>query len=111
MTTFDNREQGYENRYIRGESLAFDVRMRAYHLFGLWAADMLGFSKTMAEDYAETLIETGLDPATDKAVLEQVGGDLSIKSISVSQHRLARRLAQYKEQARKEIMEMGETPH
>ena len=39
MSTFDEREKGYEKKFERDQELAFKAKARRNKLLGLWAAD------------------------------------------------------------------------
>jgi hypothetical protein len=39
MTTFDNREQAFENKFAHDEEMLFKITARRNKLLGLWAAE------------------------------------------------------------------------
>jgi hypothetical protein len=55
-TTFDKREEGFENQFAHDEELKFKATARRDRLFGLWAAQQLGLTGTAAEDYAKSVV-------------------------------------------------------
>ena len=42
MTTFDKREEGFEQQFAHDEELRFKATARRNKLLGLWAAEKLG---------------------------------------------------------------------
>ena len=44
MSTFDRREEGFENKFAHDQELQFKALARANKLLGLWAAQQLGKS-------------------------------------------------------------------
>ncbi|MEO1248775.1 MAG: ATPase inhibitor subunit zeta, partial [Pseudomonadota bacterium] len=42
MTTFEDREKGFEAKFKHDQELQFKVANRRNKLLGLWAADLLG---------------------------------------------------------------------
>ncbi|NBO19216.1 MAG: DUF1476 family protein, partial [Proteobacteria bacterium] len=42
MTTFDDRDKAFENKFAHDEELKFKIHARAVKLLGLWAAGLLG---------------------------------------------------------------------
>ena len=44
MTTFDEREKGFEAKYKRDQELQFKVTARRNKLLGLWIAEKFGLS-------------------------------------------------------------------
>ena len=55
-TTFDKREEGFENQFAHDEELKFKAVARRDRLLGLWAAQQLGLAGTAADDYAKSLV-------------------------------------------------------
>ena len=43
MTTFDKREEGFEKQFAHDEEVKFKATSRRNKLFGLWAAEKLGY--------------------------------------------------------------------
>ena len=52
MTTFDEREKAFEDKYKHDQELQFKVTVRRNKLLGLWLAEMLGLSR----DNVETVV-------------------------------------------------------
>ncbi len=42
MTTFDDRENAYENKFAHDAELQFKADARCNKMLGVWAADLLG---------------------------------------------------------------------
>ncbi len=49
MTTFNNREKAFEDKYKHDQDLQFKVEVRRNKLLGLWVAEMLGLSGADAD--------------------------------------------------------------
>ena len=52
MTTFDQREQAFEQKFEHDEELRFKARARRNKMLGLWAAGLIGKTGDAAEAYA-----------------------------------------------------------
>jgi len=76
MTTFDERETAFENKFAHQQTLLFFALARSNKLLGLWAASILGKSKDAADAYAASLVHEELRTATPGRVLERVAEDL-----------------------------------
>ena len=50
MTTFDKREEGFENKFVHDEDLKFKAEARRDRLLGLWVAEKLGLSGEAANE-------------------------------------------------------------
>ena len=80
MTTFDNREQAFENTFAHDEEMQFKAEARCNRLLGLWAADLLGKSGADAESYAQEVVKADFEEAGFEDVLRKVNSDLEGKA-------------------------------
>lgn len=78
MSTFDDREAAYENKFAYDEATKFKIAARANRLLGLWVAGMLG--KDDAESYALEVIKSDFEEAGHEDVVRKVAGDLGGKA-------------------------------
>ncbi len=103
MTTFDDREAAFENRFAHDEQLRFKATARRNKLLGLWAAERLGKSGADAEAYAKSVVLADFQEAGDEDVVRKVRGDL--EGASVSETDIRTQMNTLMAQAVKEIME------
>lgn len=104
MTTFDDREQGFENKFSHDQELEFRITARRNKLLGLWAAQLLGIHGSDAETYAKNLAELELQKPADENVITKVLSDFKARGIEMSDHRLRRHLDELGQTARSQIM-------
>lgn len=76
MSTFDDRENAFENKYAHDEEMKFKAAARANKLLGLWAAELLGKSGDDAAAYAKDVIKADFEEAGHEDVVRKVAGDL-----------------------------------
>lgn len=76
MTTFDDRESAFENKFAHDEEMQFKAQARANKLLGLWAAELMGKSGADAEAYAKEVIHSDFEEAGHEDVYRKVSGDL-----------------------------------
>lgn len=76
MTTFDDRESAFENKYAHDEEMKFKAAARANKLLGLWAADLMGKTGDEAQAYATEVIKADFEEAGHEDVVRKVAGDL-----------------------------------
>ncbi|MGA8962008.1 MAG: DUF1476 domain-containing protein [Pseudolabrys sp.] len=86
-TTFDKREEGFENQFAHDEELRFKAMARRNKLLGLWAAGILGKSGPDAEAYAKEVVMADFESG-DKDVAHKIIKDLEPKGITEQQIRL-----------------------
>ena len=105
MTTFDEREKGFEAKYKHDQELQFKVGARRNKLLGIWAAELLGLSGDDASAYAREVIESDFDEPGDDDVLRKVMGDFSTKGVDKSEHQVRKQMDDLMDVARRQIME------
>lgn len=76
MHSFEERQKGYEGRFVHDAELAFRAEARRNRRLGLWAAGLLGRCGSEADAYAEALLATALEENGSTRVFEQVSADL-----------------------------------
>jgi len=83
MTTFDDREKGFEAKYKHDQELQFKVMARRNKLLGLWAAEKMGITGADAETYSKDVVASDFDRPGDDDVLEKVHGDFTEKGLDL----------------------------
>jgi len=76
MSTFDERENAFENKFAHDEEMKFRAVARRNKLLGLWAAELLGKSGEDAEAYALDVVKADFEEAGHEDVVRKVAGDL-----------------------------------
>lgn len=76
MTTFDDRENAFENKFAHDEEMKFRAEARCNKLLGLWAADLLGKTGEAAQAYAKEVVKSDFEEAGHEDVVRKVSGDL-----------------------------------
>lgn len=84
MTTFDDRERGFEARYAHDADKEFRVTARRNRLVGLWAAQKLGLTEAEAEAYAKSVVQADFEETGDEDVIRKLIGDLLKGGIETS---------------------------
>lgn len=106
MTTFDDREKAFEEKFAHDESIMFKVRARRNRLFGEWiATELLGMSGEAVKDYAASVVKADLEEEGDDDVVRKVHADLEAAGVDFSDHRIEKSLGDYMATARQQIME------
>ncbi len=76
MTTFDDRENAFENKFAHDEKMKFKAEARRNKLLGLWAAELMGKSGDAATAYAKEVIAADFEEAGDEDVFRKLSDDL-----------------------------------
>ncbi len=80
MTTFDDRENAFENKFAHDAEMQFRAEARRNKLAGLWAAELLGMTGDAAADYAMTVVSADFEEAGNEDVVRKLAADLGDKS-------------------------------
>ncbi len=76
MTTFDDRENAFENKFAHDAEMQFRAEARRNKLLGLWAAELLGKKGDDADAYAKEVVKADFEEAGHEDVVRKVAGDL-----------------------------------
>jgi hypothetical protein len=90
MTSFDKREEAYEQQFAHDEELRFKATARRNKLLGLWAAEKLGMTGAEAETYAKSVVMSDFEEPGDHDVLRKIRRDFDEKSVVQSDHQISR---------------------
>ena len=90
MTTFEDREKGFERKFAQDEELKFKATARRNKLLGLWAADKLGLTGDEAQAYAREIVKADLAEPGEEDVFRKVRSDFDAKGIAESDHQIRR---------------------
>ena len=95
MTTFDDRERAFEQKFVHDEEMHFRALARRNKLLALWAADQLGLSMRDADAYLRQTIETVLMPDGDDRLAAKIGSDLGAVSSEWTELRVRELMAEF----------------
>lgn len=105
MTTFDDRERGFEKKFALDAEQEFKATARRNRMLGEWAAGLMGL-ETVA-DYARAVVKSDFEQPGDEDVLRKVFGDLKGAGVSVSEGEVRMKMDELLAQAREQIKQGG----
>jgi len=104
MTTFDDREKAFENKYAHDAEMQFKAEARRNRLLGLWAAEKLGLAGAEADAYAKSVVIADLKEAGDEDVYRKVKADFDAKGVAVTEAELRKRMSDLRVEAKSQVM-------
>ena len=104
MTTFDKREEAFEQQFAHDEELRFKATARRNKLLGLWAAEKLGLSGAEADAYAKSVVVADFDEPGDHDVMRKIRTDFDAKAVEQSDHQISRVMDELMAKAVADIM-------
>ena len=72
MTTFDDREKGFESKYALDQDQEFKAVARRNRLLGLWAAEKMGLNADRAEEYGRAIVKADFEQPGEEDVYRKI---------------------------------------
>ncbi|WP_306029900.1 DUF1476 domain-containing protein [Stappia sp. MMSF_3263] len=107
MSTFDRREEAFENKYAHDEELRFKAVARRNKLLGLWAAEKLGLDADKAQDYAKEVVRSDFEEPGEEDVFRKIRKDFDDAGVDQSDHQIRRTMDELLHQAAEQIQSEG----
>lgn len=84
MSTFNEREKGFESKFALDQDLKFRAEARRNKLLAEWAAGKLGITGAALEDYVRAVRKADLEEKGDEDVFRKIHDDLAAGGVKVS---------------------------
>jgi hypothetical protein len=106
MTTFDDRERAFENKFAHDADMAFRITARRNRLLGQWAAALMGLTPEETDAYAKAVVQADFEEAGDEDVVRKLLGDLTAADVEMTDARVRAALDEYQVEARRQLIEV-----
>lgn len=103
MTTFDDREKAFEDKFAHDAQLAFKANARRDKKLGQWAAVKLGLTGAEASDYVKTVLEADISKDGDEAVFGKIAADFKARAVDAGVLEIRSAMTRYLVEAVAEI--------
>ena len=101
MSTFDEREKGYEKKFAHDEELQFKISARKNKYLGQWASQILGYNSDQEKEYIQSVIKADFAEAGDEDVFRKVKADL--KDHNISDEEIRKKMDELNEKAKSDF--------
>jgi hypothetical protein len=106
MSTFDERERGFENKFAHDAQMQFKAEARRNKLLGLWAAGRMGImNPDEAMAYAQEVVKADFEEAGDEDVFRKIEGDFKAKGAEYTDAEIREHMAKFLSEAKAQLME------
>ena len=105
MTTFDNRENAFENKFAHDADLHFKITARRNKLLGHWAAEKMGLTPEETAAYATAVVQADFEEAGDEDVVRKLMGDLTSAGVEIDDAAIRAALEEQMIEARRQFIE------
>lgn len=95
MTTFDEREKGFERKFALDQDLKFKAESRRNKMLAEWAGAKLGITGAALEDYIKAVRKADLAEKGDDDVVRKVKQDFADKSIAVDEAEIRKVMGEF----------------
>ncbi len=103
MTTFDDREQGFEKMFALDQEQEFKAGARRNRMLGEWAAGLMGLQGDRVAEYSRAVVKSDLELPGDEDVLRKVFEDLKGSGVQVTEGDVRMKMAELLAQAREQV--------
>ena len=105
MTTFENRENAFENKFAHDADLHFKITARRNKLLGHWAAEKMGLTAEETAAYATAVIQADFEEAGDEDVVRKLMGDLTSAGVEIDDTMIRAAIDEKMAEARRQFIE------
>ena len=105
MSTFDDREKGFEKKFALDAEQEFKAAARRNRLLGEWAAGLMGLESV--DEYVRAVVKSDFEQPGDDDVLRKVFEDLKGSGVSVTEGDVRLKMDELLAQAREAIKAGG----
>lgn len=107
MTTFDDRKNASETKFVLESAQEFKAESRRNKKLALWVAGLLGKSDEDAKAYITEVIMSDMEEAGDDDVFRKVRADIDAAGLDLSDVALRDKMNELMQVARQEIFNEG----
>jgi len=101
MNNFDDREKGFERKFVNDQEVEFKINAKRNKLLANWVANILKFNEEQKKNYITEVIKSDFQEAGDQDVFKKIKKDLEGKNIQDTEIR--QKMSEFLETAKKEI--------
>jgi hypothetical protein len=103
MTTFDDREQGFEKKFALDQEQEFKASARRNRALGEWAAGLMGLQDKHIAEYAQAVVKSDFEQPGEDDVLRKVFEDLKGAGVTITEGEVRMKMAELLAQARESV--------
>ena len=101
MSSFDERQKGFEKKFAHDEELEFKISARKNKYLGEWASNILGYKDEKVKEYIQSVIKADFAEAGDDDVFRKLKDDL--KNHNISDGEIRKKMDELNEKAKSEF--------
>jgi len=104
MTSFDEREKGFERKFAHDQELSFKANATRNKMLGLWAAEKLGKTGEDAAQYAKEVVLSDFEVEGDSDVVEKLLKDFYNAEIPLTEAEIRKEMERLMPLAQEKVL-------
>ena len=101
MSSFEDREKGFEKKFVHDEELQFKIGARKNKYLAQWVSKILGYNEEEEKNYVQSIIKADFEEAGDEDVFRKLKEDL--KDHNISDQEIRKKMDELNEKAKSEF--------
>ncbi|MGH6958228.1 MAG: DUF1476 domain-containing protein [Caulobacteraceae bacterium] len=101
MSAFEDREKGFERKFVTDQEVEFRAQSRANRMLGEWAGRKMGLENV--EDYVRAVVRSELGVGGEEDVVRKVVQDLAGAGLVVRESEVRSKLDEFLAVAREHV--------
>jgi len=101
VSSFDEREKGFEKKFAHDEELKFKISARRNKYIGQWASQILGYNSEQEKEYIQSVIKADFAEAGDEDVFRKIKADL--KDHNILEEEIRKKMDELNEKAKSDF--------
>ena len=103
MTTFDRREEAFENLFVHDQEMQFKAESLRNKKLAAWAALLMAKAGQDAAAYEQTIVAFAVEHGGDQAMVERVRQDLDNAGVPASEAQIRAQMDRLMAEAMREV--------
>jgi hypothetical protein len=95
MTTFNEREKGFEKKFTHDQDLKFKAESRRNKMIAEWAGAKLGIAGPALDEYIKAVRKADLAEKGDDDVVRKIAKDLADKGVKVADDEIRNQMTEF----------------
>ena len=102
MNKFNERQKGFEKKFVKDEELQFKIAAKRNKYLGQWVSEKLGYNPEQEKEYIQSVIKADFQEAGDEDVFRKIKADL--KDQNVSDENIRKKMDELNEKAKSDFI-------
>ena len=102
MNKFNERQKGFEKKFVKDEELQFKIAAKRNKYLGQWVSEKLGYNPEQEKEYIQSVIKADFQEAGDEDVFRKIKTDL--KDQNVSDEDIRKKMDELSEKAKSDFI-------